>query len=163
MIICLLVTVTFGWFGSRYIKWKREQQLLADLDLAPYWEYPRAVQFDDEIYERYSHDRLFKIADEYSKLAAKGPSDSAAARIAAGALAHLGFRYDMNSKEYMRDPRAAKIAERVFDSGIEPLAAASTMILIGHHRLSDDVHSSQYLRAVAEDGYDSDSSMFIFW
>ena len=67
MIIFLLVTVTFAWLGSRYIKWKREQQLLADLGLA-ISEYPNAVSHDDDIFESYSLDRLFKIADKYLSL-----------------------------------------------------------------------------------------------
>ena len=162
MIICFLVTVTVGWLGLRYIKWKREQQLLADLYLPIYADYPSLAFTNEEKFERYSPDRLFKIADLYSEIAEREPPDSVAARIASGALVHLGSEYDKKPKELIRDPRAIKIAERVFDSKIEPLAAASTMILMEHHRLSDDVHSSQYLRTVIEDGYDSDNPLDVY-
>ena len=86
MIICLLVTVTVGWLGSRYIKWKREQQLLADLDRPIDIKSFIGVHSNDEKFERYSLDRLFMIAQQYSKAAVRDSSDSVAARIAAGAL-----------------------------------------------------------------------------
>ena len=162
MIICLLITVAVGWLGMRYINSQRERQLLADLDRRPYSGYFTGVPADDEIFERYSLDKLFRIAERYSTAAAGEPSDSAAARIAAGALIHFGSRYDVKSKMFMRDPRAAKIAERFFDSKIEPLAAASTMILMGHHRLANHVGSSSALIAVIEDGYDSDNPLDVY-
>jgi len=162
MIICLLITVTFGWLGARYIKSKREQQFLADLDRAPYSRYLTSALSDDKIFEKYTPDRLFRIAEQYSKSAVREPSNSVPARIAAGALYYLGTRYDMKSKRFMRDPRVITIAEKFFDSKLEPLADLSTMILLGHHQLCDDIHSSQDLRAVIEDGYDSDNPLHVY-
>ena len=157
MIIFFLVTVTFGWFGLRYTKWKQEQQLLADLNFAPY-----SVLSDDETFERYSLDRLSKIAEQYSAIAVRQPSDSVAARIAAGALVHLGCRFDMKSNDFIRDARAIKIAENFFDSKTEPLATVSMKILMRHHRLSDDVYASQSMCAVLDDGYDSDNPLDVY-
>lgn len=158
-----IIGVTYGWFGSRYLRMQKERQILADLSPGICWDFvARAYSADDELYQRYDADRLFDLADRYSKIAEREPTESVPAKIAAAALFHSDSRYDMPRKEFIDAPKAAELAEKYYDSKIEPLASASTMILMRQCRFSDDIHSSQDCRSGFEDGFDADDPFDVY-
>jgi len=163
LIVFSIVVIVGGWFGAKHLKSKKEQQLLDDLSLGLGSDFfVRAYPANDDLYQRYDLERLFALASKYSKIAENAPSESVPARIASAALCHYGARYDVAQNQLICGPKAVTLAEKYYDSKIEPLASASTMILMRYHQLSDDVHSSQYCRARFEDGFDPNDPFDVY-
>lgn len=166
LVIFVLISAACCWFGSRYIKWKKEQRLLADLETGvSFAEFvPMPHRQRDDLYERYPPDRLLEYAKHYSSIAVNEPSQSVSARIAAAALAQYGSRYDRERKEFVQKEDAVRLAEQYVESGIEPLASAATWVLMRHYRFSDDLASSQaqFCRAEFEDGFDADNPIDVY-
>jgi len=166
LVIFMLTSAACCWLGSRYIKWKKEQRLLTDLETGiSFAEFvPMPHRQRDDLYERYPPDRLLEYAKHYSSIAVNEPSRSVSARIAAAALAHYGSRYDWDGKEFIQKEDPVRLAQLYVESGIEPLASASTWVLMRHYRFSDDLASSQaqFCRAEFEDGFDADNPIDVY-
>gem|GEM_PF-4310820 len=161
LVATLVAGACCGWFGLQYAKRQKELRILADLETAIVSSHVVRVENRD-LYEHYTQDRLFKIATHYAALAESESPDSTEARIARAALVHLGSRYDNTLDAFIDAPRAIALSEQYFDKAISPLSSAATRILMRHHRLNEDVHSSQYCRAAVADGFDLDNPIDVY-